>query len=249
MAFLALSPKHAQAARALIVDAMHVVEKIQRTSRDAYYADEAREAIQQALERLLKTDTEQSIEFIRSAENRLAHYADPTEHQKQNISQQDVRLSKRAMAHLFNARVKILTAKPRPTPRPRHADIRRTGQHQYDELIADPELRSAALAKRYARDMKKIGPGTEVTIATADSLSPRGWDFGNFTELRVTPRGGTPKSVSFRLNVARDESSGIAFINHDTPNSIPAQARARNPQQVVAAMVDEVISHLKPRRG
>lgn len=251
MAFLAPSPKHAQAARALILDAMHVVEKIQRTSRDAYYADEAREGIQQALEHLLKGDTEQSVEFIRSAESRLGHYVDPTEQQKRLISTQDGRLAKRALTHLFNARVKILTAKPRstPTPRPRHADIRRTGHHQYDDLIADPELRSAALAKRYARDLKKIGPGTDVKIETAEALAPRGWDFGNFTELTVTPRGGTPKAVSFRLNAAREEASGIAFINPDTPHSIPVQARARRPQEVVASMVSEIVSHLKPRRG
>ena len=43
VAFLAPSPKHAQAARALILDAMRLVEKLQRTSLDAFYADEARE--------------------------------------------------------------------------------------------------------------------------------------------------------------------------------------------------------------
>jgi hypothetical protein len=251
VAFLALSPRHAHAARALIVDAMHAVEKIQRTSRDAYYADEARESIQQALEHLLKGDTEQSVDFIRSAESRLGHYLNPTEQQKRLITPQDGRLAKRAVAHLFNARVKILTAKPRPTPtpKPRHADIRRTGYHPYDDLIADPELRSAALAKRYARDLKKIGPGTDVAIEIADSLAPRGWVFGNFTELTVTPRGGAPKSVTFRLNAGQDEASGIAFINQGTPHSIPVQARARTPQEVVSSMVSEIIAHLKPRRG
>jgi hypothetical protein len=251
VAFLAPSPRHVQAARALIVDAMHGVEKIQRTSRDAYYADEAREGLQQALEHLLKGDTEQSIEYIRSAEGRLTHYVDPTEQQKRLIGPQDGRLAKRAMAHLFNARVKILTAKPRPTPtpKPRHADIRRTGYHPYDDLISDPELRSAALSKRYARDLKKIGPGTEVKIEHVESLAPRGWVFGNFTELTVTPRGGPTKSVTFRLNAAREEASGIAFINPDTPHSIPVQARARTPQEVVSSMVSEIISHLKPRRG
>jgi hypothetical protein len=247
MALLAPSSKHAQVARALIVDAIHAVEKLQRTSRDAYYADEAREGLQRALEHLLKGDAEQSVEFILSAESRLAHYVDPTEHQKRLISPPDGRLAKRAMTHLFNARVKILAAKPRSTPKaPRHADIRR-GQHGYDALIADPELRSAALAKRYARDMKKIGPGTDVKVVIADALAPRGWDFGNFTELTVTPRGAAPKSISFRLNVARDEASGIAFIEPNTPRSIPVQARAHHPQHVIASMVDEVVHHLKPQ--
>ncbi len=128
MAFLALSPKHAQAARALILDAMRLVEKLQRTSLDAFYADEARDGLQQALEYLMAGSSEQSIDAIRWVEQRLAHYADPTKHQKDRISAQDGRLAKKALVCLFGAGVKILTAKPRvahaaPT---RHAEIRRT---------------------------------------------------------------------------------------------------------------------------
>ena len=250
MAFLAPSPKHAQAARALLLDAMHTVEKIQRTSRDAYYADEAREGLQQALEHLLKGDTSQSFDYIKSSEQRLTHYASPTTHQRQLVTAQDGRLAKKALRHLFDAGVKILAAAPRPrTPaRPRHADVVRGG-HPNDALISDPALRSTALAKRYTRELKKIGPGTDVQLLHAEALLPRGWDFGNYTELRVTPRGQPPRTVDFKLNVARDsEASGIAFIDPGTSRSIPVQTRARTPDEVVGAMISEVVRHLSPRR-
>jgi hypothetical protein len=116
MAFLALIPKYVRAARALLLDAMRTVEAIQRTSDDADNADEAREGLQNALEYLLKDDAERSIDAIKWSEKRLAHYADPVIGPKDQISSQDSRLAKRAIAHLFNAEVKIVAAATRASP-------------------------------------------------------------------------------------------------------------------------------------
>ena len=92
---------------------MRVVERIQRTSQDAYYADEAREGIQRALELLLKGDTEGAVETIKWSETRLGRYTEPTEPQKEHITPQDGRLAKKALAHLFDAGVKLLAPKHR----------------------------------------------------------------------------------------------------------------------------------------
>ena len=69
--------------------------------------------IQRALELLLKGDTEGAVETIKWSETRLGRYTEPTEPQKEHITPQDGRLAKKALAHLFDAGVKLLAPKHR----------------------------------------------------------------------------------------------------------------------------------------
>ena len=83
----------------------------------------------------------------------------------------------------------------------------------------------------------------------ASSSIPRGWDYGNYTELSVVLRDGETHKVSFKLNVANGECSGIAFIDPDTRMSVPIQARTGSPEETIAHMVSEVRYHLQPRHA
>ncbi len=114
------------AALALLAQAKTLLDRLKRTSRDAYYADEAADAVNDAEAEILKGDAREAVGYIDWAGARLVHYIEPTPHQKRLISAKDGQLAKQIMPKLTEATLK-LRAEHRALPstqRPRTADRR-----------------------------------------------------------------------------------------------------------------------------
>lgn len=244
-------------ARALVLDAVKLIEKLRRTSRDAHHADTARESMDHILAAVAAGNADGACDAIQIARGELQYYEEPARFRWSNISPDDTRLAKQAQGKLSDASRHLLgvvarTARNRRGPLMRHyGDTRRTGD-PYDQLVRRPELRSGPLSKHYARVLKAaLGRGAKVDVEHASSTAVRGWDYGNYTRLRVVPPGASePHTVDFTLNVKEgQEASGIAFIDPDTRHSIPIQAlRSKSPDEVIGSMLVEVRHALMPQR-
>jgi len=243
-------------ARALVLDAAKLIEKLRRTSRDAHHADTARESMDHILAAVAAGNADGAFDAIQIARGELQYYEEPARFRWSNISPDDMRLAKQAQGKLSDASRHLLdavarTARNRRGSTMRHyGDARRTG-HPYDDLVRRPELRSIPLSKHYASVLKKaLGRGAKVDIETASATAVRGWDYGNFTRLRVVPPGATePRIVDFTLNVKEgQEASGIGYVDPDTRHSIPFQAmRSKSPEEVIGALLVEARQILAPR--
>jgi predicted component of type VI protein secretion system len=118
----------------------------------------------------------------------------------------------------------------------------------YDYRVTDREYLPRPLAAKYIKLLKaRIGRGTQIQIIKSESIVPRGWDYGNYTVLAITPPGATESvKAAITLNIAKDETSGVATL--DTPYGTIPVPRSNYPEQVVNWLTSEIGNLLKPER-
>jgi hypothetical protein len=95
------------AALALLSQAKTLLDRLRRTSRDAYYADEAADAVTEAQAAVVEDKPLDAAGHIDWAAGRLVHYIDPTPHQKELISAKDGQLAKQITSKLTEATIKL----------------------------------------------------------------------------------------------------------------------------------------------
>jgi hypothetical protein len=95
------------AALTLLLQAHTLLARLRRTSRDAYYADEAADAIKEARSAIVKGEPFDASGYIDGAADRLGHYINPTPHQKKLISVKDGKLAKQITSKLTEAIIKL----------------------------------------------------------------------------------------------------------------------------------------------
>ncbi len=104
---------------ALLAQAKTLLYGLVRTSRDAYYAEEAEDAVREAQVAIIegervtgKAPKKDAADHIDWAASRLAHYIDPTLHQKGLISAKDGQLAKQITSKLAEATIKLASDLP-----------------------------------------------------------------------------------------------------------------------------------------
>lgn len=115
----------------------------------------------------------------------------------------------------------------------------------YDYRVTDKDYLPRPLSTKYVKDLKaRIGRGTQIRVIKSETTFPRGWDYGNYTVLEITPPGATESiKAAITLNIAPDECSGVAALDHPY-GTIPVP-RSSNPAQVVNWLLSEVGDLLK----
>jgi len=118
----------------------------------------------------------------------------------------------------------------------------------YDYLVKDREYLPRPLTAKYIKLLKtRIGRGTQVKIIKSDTIMPRGWDYGNYTVLEITPPGTTESvKAALTLNIASNETSGIATL--DAPYGTIPVPRSNYSEQVVNWLTSEIGNLLKPEK-
>ena len=118
----------------------------------------------------------------------------------------------------------------------------------YDYLVADKEYLPRPLAVRYLKLLKtRIGRGTQIKVIKGETTFPRGWDYGNYTVLEITPSGAIESiKAAITLNIAKDETSGVATL--DRPYGTIPVPRSNNPEKVVNWITSEIGDLLRPAK-
>jgi hypothetical protein len=91
----------------LLSQAQTLLDRLRRTSRDAYYADEAADAVTEAQAAVVEGKPLDAAGHIDWAAGRLVHYVDPTPDQKRLISSKDGRLAQQITSKLTEATIKL----------------------------------------------------------------------------------------------------------------------------------------------
>jgi hypothetical protein len=110
----------------------------------------------------------------------------------------------------------------------------------YDYRVTDPNYLPRPLSTRYVKELKaRIGRGTKIKVLKSETTFPRGWDYGNYTVLEITPPGDTEAiKAALTLNIALDECSAIAVL--DRPYGTIPVPRSSKPEQVLTWLLSEV---------
>ena len=116
--------------------------------------------------------------------------------------------------------------------RPRKSD--RFPHRHEDNLVTDPNLLPSSVAGQYEKALRARGLEAEVTDSR--TLMPRGWDYGNSTEVTVNGQ-----KFDVRINVAHGEVSGIATTADR--GLVVGQARGTTPEPVLSQLVGSIADH------
>ena len=112
-----------------------------------------------------------------------------------------------------------------------------------DELVKDPALLPKNIAKTYEKKFK--AHGVRVVIHKSITTMPRGWAYGNITEVDVPER---TLVFTLKINVAEGEVSGIVSEGAGL-GRVVGQARDNNAESVISQLVSEAAGEAKFRGG
>jgi thioredoxin reductase (NADPH) len=123
-----------------------------------------------------------------------------------------------------------------------------------DDLVKNPAMLPKSLASLYMREMKKIGMGTVVEVVDSHTTTPRGWDYGNITDLKVTTPTGEVVAVDFQVRTAAanaqsgPESSGIASLSGKSNlGHVISTQRDPDPLVVAQRLASDVVDQYRVR--
>lgn len=125
----------------------------------------------------------------------------------------------------------------------------KTSGGTYDPMVRDKTLLPKPLSARYVRDIKKLlGRGTKVDVVKSESTMPRGWDFGNYTVLAITPPGRPTVKAAISLLVAEGEDRQAGGnIAMDAPYPTVTVPRRATADEFIKRLLGEMASVLGAR--
>ena len=132
-----------------------------------------------------------------------------------------------------------------PAPGGSMAEAPRFPRRHEDELVKDPAFLPKNIAKTYEKEFKKRG--VSVVVTKSITTSPRGWSYGNITEVDV-PERSPSMAFTFKINVAEGEVSGIVSEGAGL-GRVVGQARDNNAESVISQLVSEAAGEAKFRGG
>lgn len=113
----------------------------------------------------------------------------------------------------------------------------------YDALVKDKNLLPKPLSARYVKELKRLLKGAAVKVVKSESIAIRGWDYGNYTVLEITPKNAETVRAAITLNVASDEVSGNATL--DAPYGVITVPRYPSVDRFLTALLSEVAGRLQ----
>jgi len=120
----------------------------------------------------------------------------------------------------------------------------RKNEAAYDRLVTDKALLPKALSKTYVQlFQKRIGRGTKIAVIKSETTMPHGWDYGNYTVLKITLPNGDDVNAAISLNIADKETSGNVSVDHAYGGTI-GMGRGGTPEKAIQQMMSDAASHL-----
>jgi hypothetical protein len=117
------------------------------------------------------------------------------------------------------------------------------GSSHYDVLVKNPAYLPKKLSAYYVKQFKNIGKGTKVQVVKSETTMTRGWDYGNYTLLKITLPDGEDVNAAIVINIADGEASGNVHVDSNYGGVI-GLGRASSPDEAVKHMLSDAIPHL-----
>jgi len=114
-----------------------------------------------------------------------------------------------------------------------------------DWVVKNPDLLPTKLARRYARELLKLGVGTQIDVVRSVADIPDNWAYRIYTVIDVTPLRKPPIRVSFRLWVDEDgHAAGDVMLAK--PNKGTSVAKG-DPDRVIEHMGEQAVAMMRSR--
>ena len=123
-------------------------------------------------------------------------------------------------------------------------DRNTTAGRAYDQLVTNPAHFPKKLSRFYVQQFKKIGRGTKIEVVKSETTMTRGWDYGNYTVLKITLPNGDDLNAAITLNVASNEASGNITVDHNYGGVI-GLGRGATADQALQQMLSSAVGHLR----
>ena len=115
----------------------------------------------------------------------------------------------------------------------------------YDRAVTDPAYLPKKLSATYVKRLREAVSGVTVEVVSSESRMPRGWDFGNTTEIYVTGPGREAKlGLRIHLLVGSDPPEASGRIEVPAADFVIPR-RAQTPELVISGLLAELSDYLK----